>query len=299
MVLRIGGMFRFIRRLRRDFPNLKICIEFNATGFDEIKTWIPRVEFWRREEARQFGFADCICVVSNYLRRYLLSLNPALHDRIIVNPNGVDPELFKPLGEDIRAKSRKELNIPDSAVVFGYVGGTESFRRLPEVVRQMADLRRRELDRLFLVLIGTSTDSEAVSEAISECSADLPRWIVWSNRWVEHERIPYLMAAFDVGIFPYSNPYGAPQKIVEYMSCGLPLIGPDVPAVTEQFPREYLPFLATQNGSNFEQLIRHLYANHKSCRTMALRARELVKREFTWVANAARVVNAICSVNEL
>jgi glycosyltransferase involved in cell wall biosynthesis len=296
VVIRTGGMFRFLQRLRRDFPNIKICVEFNATGFDEFKTWIPKRELWRHEEARQFGFADCICVVSEYLRRYLLSLNPALDHHIILNPNGVDPDLFKPQHEKQRARSRREMNIPDSAVVFGYVGGMESFRRLPEVVRRMADLRRHGLDRLFLVIIGTGEDGENVANAISESSNGLPAWIFSSNGWVEHERIPNLVAAFDVGIFPYSNPYGAPQKILEYMACGLPIIGPDVPAVTEQFTREYLPFLVRQDGSNFEQIVHHLYDSHRLYTSVALKARELVKREFTWVANAERVVNAIHSV---
>jgi glycosyltransferase involved in cell wall biosynthesis len=129
LVLRIGGMFRFMQRLRRDFPDLKICIEFNATGFDESKEWIPWRNRWRREEAHQFGFADSICVVSGYLQRYLVSLNPTLAERITVNPNGVDMELFKPLGADIRRESRQEMKIPDEAVVLGYVGGMESFRR--------------------------------------------------------------------------------------------------------------------------------------------------------------------------
>jgi glycosyltransferase involved in cell wall biosynthesis len=171
-------MFRFIGHLRRDFPRLKICIEFNATGFDEYKAWVPKLDWWRLEEARQLGFADCICAVSNYLQRYLLALNPALDKRVVVNPNGVDTDLFRPLGEEIRARSRNEMDIPHSAVVFGYVGGTESFRRLPEVVRQMADLRRRELNRLFLVIIGRTTDTEAVAEAISKYSGGLPPWML-------------------------------------------------------------------------------------------------------------------------
>lgn len=293
IILRVGSMFRFTQRLRKDFPNLKIFIEFNASGFDETKTWILGRKIWRREEARQFGFADSVFVVSEYLRKYLLSLNPLLQGRIIVNPNGVDPEKFRPLGERVRLESRKELGVPEGSVVLGYVGGMESFRRLPEVVYQVAELRRCGMDRLFLVIIGTGHDKEKVSEAISDCYDDLSGWVYCSNRWVEHEHIPYLMAAFDIGIFPYSNLYGSPQKLVEYMSCALPIIGPDVPAVASQFDRKLLPFLVRQDGTNFRQTVRHLYDNIEVFKVKAWKTRKLVNREFTWEANASRVVNAI------
>jgi glycosyltransferase involved in cell wall biosynthesis len=293
IVLRIGGMFRFIQRLRRDFPDLKICIEFNATGFDESKTWIPWRNRWRREEARQFGFADSVCVVSGYLQRYLVSLNLTLAERITVNPNGVDVELFKPLGEEVRLESRREMGIPDNAVAFGYVGGMESFRRLPEVVRQVAALRRGGMDRLFLVIVGTGTEKEAVSDALSECDKDLGGWVYSSNQWVEHNCVPYLMAAFDAGFIPYTSPYCSPLKITEYMSFGLPVVCPDIPGVTETFDREYLPFLVRQDGGNFEEVVRHVYENIKDCKATALRSRGMIQREFTWDANAAIVVDEI------
>jgi glycosyltransferase involved in cell wall biosynthesis len=102
-----------------------------------------------------------------------------------------------------------------------------------------------------------------------------------------------LMAAFDVGIFPYSNPYGSPQKILEYMSCALPTICPDVPSVTEQFDKEYLPFLVKQDGSNFYDCVQYIYDNLQLCKDIARRNRELVSRKYTWAHNASRVVTEI------
>lgn len=299
VVLRIGNSFRMIQKLRRAFPNLIICIEFNSTGFDEIASWVPARLIWRREEARQFGFADSIFVVSEYLKRYLLSLNPALRGRIFVNPNGVDPEMFKPLGQEARVQSRNELGIPEDAMVLGYVGGMETFRRLPEAVCQVAALRRSGLNRLFLVIIGTGHDSDRVADAIAGCEEDLRGWIYASNRWVAHEDIPYLMAAFDVGFFPYSNPYGSPLKITEYLSCGLPVIGPDTPGVTEQIDRKHLPYLVKQDGSNFAEVVRHVHHNLETCKAAAIGSRMIVQRELTWATNAARVVKAIHSVSDL
>lgn len=293
LILRIGSRFRFLERLRNDFPELKMCIEFNSTVFDESLSGISFEQWWRKEEANQYGFAETISVVSEYLRQYLLSLSPGLGNRIFVNPNGVDPEMFKPLGNDVKMQNRRKINIPDDAVVFGYVGGMESFRRLPEVVYQIAALRRQGMDKLFLAIIGTGKDSEKVSYAVKECLGDLSGWVYQCDRWIEHEHIPLLMSTFDIGIFPYSNIYGSPQKILEYMACALPIIGPNVPAVTEQFDEIYIPHLVNQDGSNFNEIFRYVYDNLRICKAEATQYRELVQNQFTWDANANRVVNSI------
>jgi len=295
IVLRIGEFFRFMERLRNDFPQMKICIEFNATSFDESLEWIPGRELWRREEARQLCYADSISVVSQYLRNYLITLNPSLGDIAFVNPNGVDTDIFKPLDATTRSAVRMELGIPTDAVVFGYIGGMESFRRLPQVVAQFAALRRSGLDRMFLVLIGTGQDIEEVLHTIDKESSDLTDWVYCSSSWVQHERVPSLMAAFDVGFFPFSNPYVSPLKIFEYLSCALPVIGPDIPGVSDMFDKNCLPFLIRQDGSNFEQVVHYVYDNLKSCRIMAQCGRVLVEREYTWHENASKIVKAIAT----
>jgi len=165
-ILRLGSRFRFIGRLKHDFPKLKLCIEHNSTVFDESLKGIPVEQLWRREEARQLDFSDSISVVSKCLKDYLVSLNPSLGNRVIENPNGVDTEKFKPADEVTRLRSRKELGIPDDAIVFGYIGGMESFRRLPQVISQIAALKRNGLDRLFLALVGTGADANSVEQAI-------------------------------------------------------------------------------------------------------------------------------------
>jgi glycosyltransferase involved in cell wall biosynthesis len=292
IVLRFGSRFRYVQKLKKDFPQLKICIEYNASIFDEWLGCIPGRSLWRREEIRQLGFADSISVVSKYLCRSLLSKSPLLKDKIFVNPNGADTEMFKPLGKIVRTESRLEMGIPDDAVVLGYVGGMESIRRIPEIVSRVAELRRSGLDKIFLVLIGAGQDLEAVLQAIDNYP-DLENWVYCSRCWEPHQRIPSLMAAFDMVIFSDFYPYSSPLKIFEYMSYALPIVGPDISAVTDFLDDENMPFLFHRDGSNFDEVVRHVYNNLGLCRAKALRNRDLVKQKYTWAANVSRFVDAI------
>jgi len=293
LVLRIGNKFRYIKLLRRKFPHIKICIEFNSTDFDEIRDRILGRDYWRHEEARQLSYADSICTVSQYLRNYLISLNPSLASKTFVNHNGVDPNIFKPANIIMGSNIRIKMGIPSDAVVFGYIGGMESFRQLPRVVAQFAGMKRTGMDRIFLLLIGTGQDIDEVLHIIEKESVDLTNWVYCSQTWIKHEQVPAYISVFDVAIFPYSNPYGSPQKIFEYLSSAIPVIGPDVPAVTEIFDENILPFLIKQDGSNFEQVFKYVYENYKECKELAHRGRDLVQREYTWQANASRTLRSL------
>ncbi len=296
LILRTGRMFRRIECIRKLFPAMRICIEYNSCLFDESTRWNLLETFWRREETRQMSFADSISVVSAYLQRYLLSLAPHLEGRVFVNPNGVDSIRFRPAEEVTKRRSRQALGIPEEAIVFGYIGGMERFRRLPEVVAAMARLRTSGLDRLFLVLIGNGHDFSEVLHIARHYSSTSDHWIHCADVWEPHDRIPFRLAAFDVGIFPFSNPYVSPLKVLEYMACSLPVIGPEVPGITETINRGSLPFLVRQDGSNLSELVQHVYHHLDDCRLEAMKARTLVEREFTWEQNASRIISSLTSL---
>ena len=138
LVIRMGIQFRYIQRLRARFPLLKICVEYNASFLEGPNQHLWFGHYWRREEARQISFADSVSVVSGQLGDELCAFHPALRSKMVLNPNGVDIDRFHPAEPEERLEARRVLNIPDRAVVFGYIGGMESFRRLPEVVACMA-----------------------------------------------------------------------------------------------------------------------------------------------------------------
>lgn len=284
-----------LNRIKKEYPGTVICLEINAVYFEEISAYIPFRRLWQYLEVRRFYRADVISVVSTHLKRYLVERGIS-SQKIIVNPNGVNEELFSSDVLEQRTNMREKLSIPDDAVVLGYVGGMEQFRRLPEVVDRLAGIRKTLSENLFFVLVGDGSDRSKVEERIINNEEIVGEWIRMMG-WVPYEDIPQLMATFDIALFPFTNPYCSPLKLFEYMAMGIPTVGPDVSAVTEVFKDGEHVRLISQDGANFENVLVGLIGSKDIRKQVANRGRMLVLESYTWEKNAQRVVEAIKAVS--
>lgn len=291
-VLTLAINFRFLKRLKRDFPDLTTCVMVHATLFDECLHGCPGEGMWRREEVAQLATASSVMVVADHLKEYLVSREPSMADRAWVNPNGTDPDVFKPEGDDERARVRRDLGVPDDAFLVGYVGEMHYWRRIPEIVAEVARAKREGLDRLFLALIGTGEDAAAVRAAI-DAKPSLAGRVCWSNAWIEHALVPPLMGALDAGLLSYPLPHSCHQKLFEYLACAVPVIGPlgGVPEGTLR--NDSGAFLFEEGSGTFADRIRYVHDHETECRAAALRGRERIVREFTWEATASRIAKRL------
>ena len=293
-IMRISGSnLRIISQIKKELPELIVCIEMNSSPYAEAlpgnKVWFRR--FWENIEAKGIGRADCVTVVSSWLKKYLIEKGVAKH-KIYFNPNGVNPGLFCRDKNVNITKLRREFGVPDNAFVLGYAGGMEFWRRLPRLIEMIAELRRNNIKDIFLLMVGDGTDMPAVQAVIRENVESLNGY-VWCKGRRPYEEIPRIMQLFDVAVFPFSNPYGSPQKLFEYLAMGIPTIGPDVPAVREVFINNKHLVLAKQDGSNFKEAIMTLKNSPDLARKLAEEGRKYVLDHYTWHQNAERVLSAI------
>jgi glycosyltransferase involved in cell wall biosynthesis len=291
-VLTLAINFRFLKRLERDFPDLTTCVMVHSTLFDECLEGCPGEGFWRREEVAQLATASSVMVVADHLKKYLVSREPSMAGRVWVNPNGTDPEVFRPAGGDERAKVRRDLGVPGGAFLVGYVGEMHYWRRIPEVVAEVARARREGLDRLFLVLIGTGEDADSVRAAI-DAEPELTGHVQWSNQWIEHALVPPLMGALDAGLLSYPLPHSCHQKLFEYLACAVPVIGPLGGVPEGSLRSDSGAFLFEEGSGSFADRIRYVHDHEAECRAAALRGRERIVREFTWEATASRIAKRL------
>lgn len=137
-------------------------------------------------------------------------------------PPGVDFEIF-PRIVDLQ-KPR-----PAKKVVVGFIGslGTQiDWRMLRAVATQMTDFEFR--------FIGPLTKSAKALLLLQD--GDMPSNVHFEPT-VTHERIPGIIAQFDVCIIPYlMNEYTSginPLKLYEYMVFGMPIVSSPIPAVKD------------------------------------------------------------------
>lgn len=294
LVMRPELSLALVPKLKKQFPHVCITLEINAAIFEELYRNFPFSTFWKSLEVRMMNSADVLLCVSHNLKDYLMNFG-ADPERIHVNPNGVNPSKFNPelFSDTDRKAMRAELNIPEKALVFGYVGGMQTFRHLPDMVKVFSSFLAESHAYSWMILIGDGEDMPEIRKIYRQLPHEHQKRIILAGA-KPYASIPRIMSVFDVGVFPYSNSYGSPQKLFEYMAMGLPVIGPKVPVVEELFQHNQHLFLTAQ--VSYSDLKRHLLycaQNFPSLAGMAEKGREYVTENYTWDANAQRAVNRI------
>lgn len=166
-------------------------------------------EVARSLEGAAFANATHVVAVSEALRDELVE-DGADPGRIVVVPNGVDPERFRPEGP------RRREGLPDDAVVVGFVGGLRPWHaidQLTDAFRSLADDRR-----LHLLVVGDGP----MGTHLEQLGEELPGRVTWI-RGVDHAEVPAWLRAMDVAVAPYADLerfYFSPLKVLEYMAAG-------------------------------------------------------------------------------
>lgn len=288
LIIRTGLGLPDIGRIKAACPGASVCLEINAAFFDESVNKLPFRSLFQQLEVNRYKQADACVVVSSYLKKYLENRGvPA--KKILVNHNGVDLEIFTPSAiADIRA----EYDIPKDAFLLGYVGGMEPFRRLPEVIRYISELRKAGNTDIYFMLIGDGQDMPEIQREIEACGDSL-KFAVKCVGWVPHSEISTYLSAFDLAVFPFTNDYCSPLKLFEYLGAGLSAVGPKTSAVTEVFEDGVHLKMVEQDGSDFKRIVLELKGNENLRKQLARNGQQLVLENYTWKKNAERVLGHV------
>ncbi|HXQ72216.1 MAG TPA: glycosyltransferase family 4 protein [Pyrinomonadaceae bacterium] len=270
-----------------------LFLEYNGSEVWVGKHWdrVGSLRLLERYERLNLRAAARIFVVSEVERRNL-EARGVPREKIVLNPNAVDVELFRPgiNGSQVRAA----LGFTDRDLVAGFVGTfgpwhgvvqlAEAIKLIPENVR------------LRFVFVGSGSLREQV-EGILRNEIEAGR-VIFTGA-VEHERVPALLDACDILVAPHvpladgSDFFGSPTKIFEYMAVGKAIIASRLGQIGEVLSDEETALLV--EPGNVRELAAALV---RVAETPELRARlgpnarEAAVREHTWSHNARRVLEA-------
>lgn len=158
------------------------------------------------------------------VRRYRLS--PA---RVSVVPNGVASIFFE---RRDRVAARRRFGMRDDQLWLCFAGGLYPWHGVDLVVEALAKLPP-SVDSVHFMIAGDGPEQESLVRRARELG--ISGRIRWIGR-MTHEEIPDLLAAADMGCMlfrPVRSIAGAPLKLNEYLTAGLPVLVSDVPGCRE------------------------------------------------------------------
>ncbi len=273
---------------------LPLALEFNGSEVWVSKHWDPIGQLWLLKcfERANLRNADLVFVVSEVARRELIAEGVANAQRVIVNPNGVDVEVFHPDcgGDSVREK----LGVHDRVVV-GFIGTFGPWHGAP-VLAKAARLVSSQA-RCHFLFVGDGDERAIAEDIIGQADT-----CTFTGR-VSHERVPAYLDACDILVSPHvplaggSEFFGSPTKLFEYMAMARPVIASRLGQIADVIvDGENGILVEPGDPMSLAHAIERLALSREPRAVLGTKARRTVQAEYTWLRNASRVVDAVETV---
>ena len=218
--------------------------------------------------------ADKIVVTSQHTREYVIEkygLNP---ERVVVIPNYVDTDVFKPSETTGKEKNR---------IIF--VGRLDREKNLVNLIDAVKTLDAE------LVLIGEGPHEDILktkveSERISNVS--FPGVI-------PNERLPLELNRSEIFVL-VSIYEGNPKTLLEAMACGLPVIGTDVRGIKEVINHKKNGYLCDTSAESMKEAITDVLKNDELRERMGRYARETIVEHYSVKSLATKELSLLTAL---
>ena len=270
-----------------------LFLEYNGSEVWVGRHWdrVGSLGLLERYERLNLLAAARIFVVSE-VERQNLEARGIEAGKIVLNPNAVDVELFRPgIGG---SQVRDDLGIDSGDLVAGFVGTFGPWHGVVELAHAIKMLPR-ELPVRFLFVGTGSLHGEVERLLLAERESGK---VIFTGA-VAHDRVPALLDACDILIAPHvpladgSDFFGSPTKIFEYMAMGKAIVASRLGQIGEVLSHEETALLVEPgNVSELAAAIVRVAESDDLRARLGPAAREAAVKNHTWGHNARRVLDA-------
>ena len=204
--------------------NIPYIVEYNGSEISMKRSFdgggYEYEDFYLECEEAAFKQATAISVVSDIIKEDLVKRGISAQ-KILVNPNGVDTQAYKP-DENLKATVRRELGWSDEQRVIGFTGTFGGWHGIDVLAEAMPSILGRCPQARFL-LIGDGNLKHLVDAQIEKFN--LSDHVHCAGR-VPQKEGARLLAACDIYVSSHNSHmvdsrfFGSPTKIFEYMAMG-------------------------------------------------------------------------------
>jgi glycosyltransferase involved in cell wall biosynthesis len=290
------GRFLFAGALLSRLTGIPLVLEYNASEDWMAKHWDPtRFSWWLRLcERVSLKGASLIVVVSNPLKQQLIEVGVSA-ERILVNPNAVDPEWFHP--DCGGPKVRLDLGIQPKDIVVCFVGTFSYWHGvavLEQAIRSLLDKAQHEDYPLKFLLVGDGPLAPQLRNGLEPYARDSQ--VIFTGA-IPHRSVRTYLDAADILVSPHvpmpgGHPFfGSPTKLFEYMAMGKAIAASALDQIADVLEHGRTALLVTPGDpSELAEAIQRLAADAQLRIELGSNARKTVLSGHTWRQNARRVL---------
>lgn len=236
--------------------------------------------------------ADLVVVVSRPLADEVIRAG-ADPRRVLVNPNGVNPEQYRP---DIDGSNVRKACGWNGQVVVGFIGTFGPWHGAEVLARAFVALHEDPVlrPRIRLLMIGDGATLSSVRQIIDAGGAGDA---VAFTGLVPQERGPEYLAACDVLVAPHvPNPdgtpfFGSPTKLFEYMAMGRAIVASDLDQIGDVIEHGRTGWLVTPGDAPaLAAGVRTVLEDRELRSRLGATARVTACERHTWRAHVARTI---------
>ena len=239
-----------------------------------------------------------ILVVSDYLKRQILTHFQVEDNKVIVLENGINHLLFTPNLEQTEIDElRKKMNIKKSDFLVVFSGRLIKEKGILEVINSFKLLSH--LDDLKLLIMGANTYSSDLGDPFTQelvsLSESIKDKIIFTG-YIDYYNMPNYYNIGDIALLPsiWQEPSGL--VILEAMSMKLPIITTNVGGIPELIrDKGYVLDLDSNLQTNIVEAIKELYSDEKLRMRLGDEARSRVIQYYTEEVYYQNFVNALIS----
>jgi glycosyltransferase involved in cell wall biosynthesis len=276
-----------------------LVIEYNGSEVWLHRHWSDPLKYEKiagRIELLNLKFSDMVVVVSQPLKEEL-TLRGIDSNKILVNPNGVDEELYSPSTDGSRIRERYDFN---GKTIIGFVGTFGMWHGAEILTRAFGMLLHAYpgyQGLVTLLMIGDGMTMPTVKEEIGRYRIEESCVL---TGLIPQEQGPKYLAACDILVAPHKpNPdgtpfFGSPTKLFEYMAMGKGIVASNLNQIGEVLKHDDTAWLVKPGDVNsLMEGLKVLIDDKERRKRLGLAARNEVVAKYTWKEHTRKIIEKL------
>ncbi len=291
--------------------NIPYIVEYNGSELTMQRSFnnhtYTNEQLFLDAEMAAFKQASAINVVSDVVALELIERGVS-SEKILVNPNGADPDIFKPITTAAKAQNKLALGWQANDIVIGFTGTFGAWHGIDVLADLIPNICQQHTHVKFL-LIGDGSLRHLIDAAIAKHKLDDQ---VHITGLIAPDKALHHLQTCDIFLCPHATHmqstkfFGSPTKLFEYMALGTGIIASDLmqignvlrPALfadnlssTTTVDQQRAILCQPGNRKHFISAIEFLINHQTICEQLGKNARQAVLTTYSWQHHVTRLWN--------